>query len=312
MNWSEARILFHYPSKSRPVNFRRGLESIINNLERPDLAMFSIVLDADDTKLSEYESILVEFSQQFTGTQIYIGTSKNKIDAVNRNLDRTDFEIIICFSDDMVFTQQGFDDIIRKDFADNFPDGDGVLHYPDQNQGEACMTMNITDRIYFNRFGYIYHPDYESVECDLENQEVAQMLGRYKYAGKRIFDHLHPSFGQATYDAQYNKTEDGQVHNQDKATRRRRKANNYDLVKVGDVWQTVTSKTAVERVQPLPCVPPIGVVDRLDQLAENAEKTKKLRGKLLNKISDCEKLASEIESLGLVKMSINLVEESVK
>lgn len=49
MNWNEARILFHYPSKSRPVNFRRGLESIINNLARPDLAMFTIVLHSTDS-----------------------------------------------------------------------------------------------------------------------------------------------------------------------------------------------------------------------------------------------------------------------
>src|SRR3990167_7188635 len=237
-DWANSRILFKFPSRARPQRFFEGLDSIVNNSNQLENCVVVCTFDTDDQTM-EADWVKEKILTYPIKLIIHRGVSANKIDAVNKNLENLhDCSIIICMSDDMRFIVKGFDDIIRADFTQHFPDGDGCLHYPDNNQGMACMTMNITDVVYFNRFGYIYHPDYVSVECDLENQEVAQMLGRYKFVEKRIFNHNHPSFGLAQYDEQYNRTENGMVHEGDKATRRRRKANNYDLIKVGDKWET--------------------------------------------------------------------------
>lgn len=233
----DATILFKFPSRSRPQKFRDAVKSITDNLARPDLAAFMFTLDDNDPKKSEYEIILNDFQFDFYAIS---GESKNKIHAVNRDLEIIDvkfpdWKIIVCMSDDMQFITKGFDDIIRNAFHEQ----DLCLHFPDQNQGANCMTLNITDRKYFERTKKIYHEDYISVECDLEEQEKAQMLGRYKFMeGVRIFNHNHPSFGQCEYDQQYNRTESFPVHEADKATRRRRKANNYDLFKTEKGWSS--------------------------------------------------------------------------
>jgi hypothetical protein len=87
--------------------------------------------------------------------------------------------------------------------------------------------MSILGRQYFERFGYIYHPDYISLYCDNEQMDVAKLLGCYKYINKNIFHHLHPAYGKAEYDMQYNHTES--FSNADHITYFRRRANNFDL-----------------------------------------------------------------------------------
>jgi hypothetical protein len=63
--------------------------------------------------------------------------------------------------------------------------------------------MSIMGRKYYERFGYIYHPSYQSLWCDNEAMEVAQMLGKYWYMGIQLFDHLHPAYNLAPWDEQY-------------------------------------------------------------------------------------------------------------
>lgn len=215
------RILIKYTSRSRPENFFRGLTSIRENANGNNYFVL-VTLDSDDPKLQEYKF--------YNDMQIYISadlTSKNKIDAINRGIhkfDHFDWDILVNFSDDQVFTVKGWDDIVR-----DWVKPDTFVHFPDPNQS-ALATMSIMDRAYYDRFKYIYHPDYESVYCDNEAQEVAIKLGRYIKADICIFDHLHPAWGKAPNDRQYLLTEHPQVHHRDKLTYERRKANNYDLL----------------------------------------------------------------------------------
>jgi hypothetical protein len=79
----------------------------------------------------------------------------------------SDWDILVVMSDDMVCVTHGWDDIIRQDMNENFPDTDGVLHYNDGNQKANVMTMSIIGRKYYKRDGYIYNPEYQSfvVRC---------------------------------------------------------------------------------------------------------------------------------------------------
>lgn len=329
MNWDKAIILYKFASRSRPDKFRQALNSILDNSNQVDRIKFIISIDEDDQTKEQYHKVVDEVLSvsKVMEYRVCEGTSKNKVDAINRDLEYAkDYQIIICMSDDMRFIAKGYDDIIRQDFAVT-PNGDMCLHYPDQHQGERCMTLNITDRRYFERFGYIYNPIYESVECDLENQDVAKMLGKYRFVEKRIFNHLHPSFGDTQYDALYNKTEDHAVHNRDKATRQDRIKRNYDLIKTETGWKHPNDKPipvfsmGLGEVQSITITnePPFGVnfidmeeTNSLDSLIAKAEKSKKLKSKLDKKMSECEALAAEITALGLVKVEVSVTEEALK
>lgn len=224
------KILYKFASRSRPEKFIACIENIYAYSHNKDFKILAS-LDTDDTTMNN-ES-MKEKMKQFENLFPVFGMSRNKVHAINRDMEKGgSFDILINFSDDMLFIKEGYDIIIEEAMKKNFPDGDCLLHFPDQNQGENCMTMSIMDRKYYNRFCYIYHPDYANLECDVDAMEVGKILGRYKFINERIINHYHPSFGQTSYDAQYEKTEgrnDPIVRQRDVEIYRRRLKNNFYL-----------------------------------------------------------------------------------
>ena len=57
--------------------------------------------------------------------------------------------------------------------------------------------------------------------------DVAKKLNCYKFVNEPILNHLHPAYGTAVFDRQYQKTESyGRI---DQQTYLRRRANDFDL-----------------------------------------------------------------------------------
>jgi hypothetical protein len=212
------KILFKFTTKSRPNLFIRGMQSIIENVSSENYEIL-VTVDTDDYSM---EHALLYY-QDNVKVKVYYGISKNKIDAINRDVDKANnWDILVNVSDDMVFTIKGFDKIIRSNF-DNLGQ---CLHFPDGNTTEL-ITMSIIGKQFYDRFGYIYNPQYESLFCDNEQTDVAKFLGAYKYVDKQIFEHKHPAFGKAQMDAQYYFTES--FFQKDKVVYESRKAINFGL-----------------------------------------------------------------------------------
>lgn len=219
------RILYKYASRSRPDKFRRGLESIAQNSVSDNYVVLA-TLDSDDPAIEQYRKELRECSiaSQVIAT---VATSKNKIDAINRDLTVIqDWDILVNMSDDMVFTAQGFDEVIRLAFGGNT---DLFVHFSDGFQKSNISTMSIIGRKYFERDCYIYHPDYKSLWCDVEATEVAKLRGCYKYMGDNIniLTHLHVAWGKAEWDSLYERNENRTINIADKETYLARKAHNF-------------------------------------------------------------------------------------
>lgn len=214
-------ILFKLTSRSRPEKLIRTIENIKSMVESDDYVILC-TLDEDDEslvpikeKLSSYDKVVCHY-----------GLSKNKIDAVNRDMELAPaWHILVNVSDDQVFLIKGFDKIIKDHVV--AVGGDCFLHYPDENAKHHLATMSIIDRKYYDRDGYIYHPDYTSLWCDNEAMEVAKKRNRYFFFTDRIFDHYHPVYKKAAWDAQYHKTES--YFEADRQVFKRREAINFGL-----------------------------------------------------------------------------------
>lgn len=219
-------ILFKYTSRSRPDQFYRGLVSIINKSSSKNYLILCS-LDSNDPTLNQYLDYIKDMDDDRIA--VCLGESKNKINAINRDLNEYEkpWDIVVNMSDDMVFTKDGFDMIIKSDYLQYFPKFDGVMHYPDQDAGQKLMTLSILGREYYTRFNYIYHPDYTSLWCDNEAMEVAMMLGKYRYSPVRMFDHIHPAYGHCQTDEQYKHTES--FYHADNAVYLKRKAKGFKL-----------------------------------------------------------------------------------
>lgn len=211
------KILFKYTTRSRPHLFARGMESIIQNCNSNNYHIL-VSADVDDPTMLHHDYLDNE-----RVTTIW-KHSTGKINAINRDVNDYEdgWDILVNMSDDMVFTAVGFDDIIRRSF-DTLSQ---CLHFPDGNTKEL-ITLSILGRQFYNRFGYIYNPEYISLFCDNEQTDVAKILGAYKYIDREIFEHRHPAVGKAQMDAQYYHTES--FFQQDRATYERRKSANFGL-----------------------------------------------------------------------------------
>ncbi len=217
----QPKILFKYPSRGRRKRFEEGMDSILRNLFDKENYQILVSLDTDDKEMEDVSEY------NYPNTKFVYGSSKSKMDAVNRDIEKADEWDIICnHADDMRWTFYGFDEIIRQEFRDG--DFDKLLHVPDTDAKHYLATYYIAGKTYYNRFGYIYHPSYKSLFADNEVQDIAQKLGKYKYVDcPGMLFHEHPSYQHVPFDDQYR--EQQALWGEDEMNYNQRKARNFDL-----------------------------------------------------------------------------------
>lgn len=208
------KILYNFPSRERADKLIKCIENIIS-LARHDDYVIGLTLDVDCpvTANREFHNRLLAYGDKVR--PVY-GFSKGKIDAVNKNIWLyPDADIICNMSDDFVFTKEGFDLDIIEAYADGFS---GVAHFPDGFANKALVTFSITDRAYYNRYGYIYNPAFNSVYCDNFQMDLAKRDKAYKYIDKHIMRHEHFVHGFGEKDALLQRTEDPINYQKDRET----------------------------------------------------------------------------------------------
>lgn len=210
------KILIKLTSRSRPEKFFKTVQSVCDNSVTDDWVIMA-TLDKNDESMMKLD--VLDRLDQNSSIIYHFGESKNKIDAINRDMDKApaDWDILISISDDQIVAP-GFDEQIISDMTKHFPDLDGMLFYNDGNQKDNVSTMQIVGRKYYERTNYIYNPSYISLWVDVEATEVAHILGKLKYGGDNVdvYKHLHPAFSQCEWDEQYRKTEDPEIWKADK------------------------------------------------------------------------------------------------
>lgn len=222
------KILFKLVSRARPERFFNTL----NNLTRmiADDRNYSIMCTLDEDDESMNNTAVRSRIQSYPHAWIDWGKSSSKINAFNRGLIELqgfDYDILVAVSDDMEFIIYGFDNLIREGFQYNAPDFDALLHWPDQDAKHVIPVLYVAGRKYFNRDLYIYNPIYESLFCDNESKEVAEIRGKYFYMGIQILNHLNPAYGHLPRDAQFDRQQS--LWGRDERVFHIRKANNFGL-----------------------------------------------------------------------------------
>jgi len=194
------KLLIKFPTRGRKDKFFSTLDKYHEYCKNMEDTDFLISLDEDDNEMNTDE--VLDRLSNYKNTKVIIGLSKSKIDAVNRDLDNytQHWDIVLLASDDMVPQIKGYDDIIRHNMMFNYPDTDGVLFFNDGFQGNKLNTLCILGKKYYERFNYIYHPDYKSCWSDNEFMVVGNILKRQSYIDQVIIRHEHPDWGYGNPD----------------------------------------------------------------------------------------------------------------
>ena len=221
------RIAYIFPSRTRPTKFFQCLENIQDQSFQDNYFVWA-KLDLDDPFKEEYEKRLHEFPE----VTVKWGLSKNKIHAINRDLeDLPPCDIMIIQSDDIHWSAFAFDDEIREAFEKHFPDLSGTVHFPEKNAGNRTIIVSMLGINLYKQLGYMYHPDYESLYSDNDFTEMTRMMKKYAYVNKQIFLHKHPIWKESgtDWDSQYRHTERPEVYKKDHETYIARKAKNFGV-----------------------------------------------------------------------------------
>lgn len=218
------KILFKYPSRGRVDRFFDGLDSIYNNIADKNNFHVACTLDVDDLAMNNEE--IGNRIRAYGNISIQWGLSESKVHAINRDMPDIDFDIIVCMSDDMRYNIYGFDEMIRLEMPKSL---DYLLHFWDTDTKGALATMYIAGINWFNkRNRLIYRPEYKSLFCDNEEEEVAKILDKHKLIHYSIYAHLNPAYGHLEKDEMFNRQQET-GWSIDQQTYVARKINNFGL-----------------------------------------------------------------------------------
>ena len=217
-------LLIKFPTRVRARKFLKVLSTYVRLL---DDKTTRIVVSCDDDDVSMKEDFVIQVISQYDNVEVQFNNNSSKIEAINHNMENLDFDIVLLASDDMVPRIKGFDTIIKEKMLSTYPDTDGVLWFNDGYKGDTLNTLCILGKKYYERFGYIYNPEYKSVWCDNEFMDVSKLLNKVTYFDKVIIRHEHPDWGFGSNDSIHMsniKHESG-----DRITYERRKKENFGL-----------------------------------------------------------------------------------
>lgn len=223
-------ILFKFASRERPQKLIAGIENIIEFCENKQDFTILVSLDDDDRSVIRMFSNMIkiaDFKKKYPNVELRFGLSKNKIDAINRDMKTAPrWDILVNFSDDMRWVVKGFDNIIREAFEKN---PCSFLHVMDQHPyNNEIAAMSIMDWDYYQLDGYIYNPKYKSFFCDNEAFDVAKKRGKYVRIEQQLFSHDHPMWSKDfPVDKLYQKN--NVFWREDKATYEKNKSINFNL-----------------------------------------------------------------------------------
>jgi len=217
------KLLIKFPTRNRPNKFFKALDTYVNYLDDPTT---QIIVSCDNNDPTMTEAYVKEVVEQYNNVKMCYGDSKTKIEAVNADLKDVEFDILLLASDDMIPKVKGYDTIIKNKMKEHYPDTDGVLWFNDGHKGNELNTLCILGKKYYDRFGYIYHPDYVSVWCDNEFMDVSKLLGKQTYFDEVIIEHQHPDWGYGQQDVIHSINQ--RYEAQDKQLYTTRKLNNFN------------------------------------------------------------------------------------
>jgi hypothetical protein len=150
---------------------------------------YLIKIDKDDISMNNSRIKSFLDSLKISYTLEVLENCKGKIDAINRSVGNHSFDAVVCIADDIDVIFPNWDDIIYRDF---YGDYDRCINYntdPRLTDFKSLLILPIIGKPLYDRFGYVYHPDYISEYCDNEQTEIFEKLGKILHKDQKVFNH---------------------------------------------------------------------------------------------------------------------------
>ena len=218
----ETKISLIHPSRGRPQKAFEAFSKWLDKSE--DTFEYILSLDSDEPTNTPNGSsqYLTLFNSRYSNHRVIVNNNRSAVDAINNAAKAATGEIIIQMADDFECPVH-WDEQIRQAVEGKT---DWIMKTPNGIQSWT-ITLPIMDRAYYNRFGYIYYPEYLHMFCDTELSCVADLTGR-RIECNIPFRHNHYSVTKTTPDEVSRKADSTWIQGEKLFLERYRR--NFDLV----------------------------------------------------------------------------------
>ena len=171
------------PTRGRPSNVKRLVESILTSAEKPELLEILFYVDNDDATFPKEIAELREVTV-FRGPNIWISNAHNYLYVHSQG------SIIFSAGDDMIFQTNGWDSIVREKFR-LIPDGIGLVFGDDLGtHAGKIATHGFFHRNWVDALGTWVQPGRGSL-WDMWSTENATLLNRLFFVKELVIEHRH-------------------------------------------------------------------------------------------------------------------------
>jgi len=196
----DMKISILCPSRGRPKNLERLIESATENSDNPAQIEFLFYIDDDDKTFIDFNvEKYTDFNLKvITGKRLWISVAHNFL------YSQSSGQIVMTAADDFAFRTKGWDTLVREAFIkskDNL-----ILVYGNDmgSYGEKMAIYGFFHRDWIDTVGYCTFPGRGSL-YDLWAFEVAKRINRLEYLPQLVIEHIHYRQGlkKAEFDSTY-------------------------------------------------------------------------------------------------------------
>ena len=176
------KIIVKIPTKNRGTEFLHTYLNFSNHKE----TQFVISVDEDDEFLQEWKDLDIK------NVKVKIGKpAQTKVEAFNRDIPSTKWDVMIVGSDDFLPICLGYDTRVAELVKQH---GRNKLIWFMQNDTQPFCTFPIIGRDLYERLGYVYHPGYKAFFCDADLTKFCLRSGVLVRVKEKWFEHFHPAW----------------------------------------------------------------------------------------------------------------------
>jgi len=223
---NEIQFSIIHPSRSRANWAFQSAQDLINK-SSTDLE-YIVSVDTTDPQLRNYEQMFAKLEYKKCKIIIHKNDSKNCVESLNSGAKISTGKVLIYMSDDFLFPPR-WDQLLIGEIQKRTEMKDDFVIWVYDNIQKRIMTICILSRKYYQRFGYIYNPLYESMYADNEYTDVAILLNKVIDARHLTFKHEHFSVMRKKPDAIYQIQNDPARYSKGKEIYEERKKINFGL-----------------------------------------------------------------------------------
>lgn len=160
------KITIIHPSRGRYKQASTTIRNWLSRAKNPDDIEYILSVDTDDC-----DGYYTECDNQ--PIYVHVNPNKTAIEAINVAAKEAKGDLLIVVSDDFDCPVHWDGDLLKalKGKTD-------FLVKTDDGCQPWIITLPILDRVYYDRFGYVYNPSYNHLFCDTEMSHVGALLGR--------------------------------------------------------------------------------------------------------------------------------------